>query len=133
MKRILAGATLVALALSPSGCASKFDASHLGVTATMAEPILPQPAGNQFKITRHPVYLIWGMFSMGGANIEDLLAGQLGKNASIASLKIHVRSRFSDVFFTVITAGLVAPRSVTYEGVVVGKEAPAPVAPPETP
>lgn len=134
MKRILAGATLVALALSTSGCASKFDASHLGVTATMAEPALPQPVGNQFKITRHPVYLIWGMFSMGGANMEDLLAGQLGKNASIANLKIHVRSRWSDVFFTVITAGIVAPRSVTYEGIVVGKEAPAPaVAAPETP
>ena len=132
MNRMLARAIVVALALSTSGCASTFDASHLGVIATMAEPAQPQPVGNQFTITRHPVYLIWGMFPMGGANLEDLLAGQLGKNASIASLKIHVRSRWSDVFFTLITAGLVAPRTVTYEGVVVGKEAGA-QPPPDAP
>ena len=93
VKRMFARAILVALALSTNGCASTFDASHLGVTATMAEPALPPVAGTTFKISRHPVYLIWGMFPMGGANLEDLLAGQLGMNASIAKLRIKVRVR----------------------------------------
>ena len=60
---------------------------------------------------------------MGSSNMEDLLAGQLGTGASIANLKIHVRSRWHDVLITVITVGIVAPRSVTYEGVIVGKAA----------
>jgi hypothetical protein len=128
---MFARATLVALALSTNGCASTFDASHLGVTATMAEPALPPVAGTTFKISRHPVYLIWGMFPMGGANLEDLLAGQLGMNASIAKLRIKVQSTPRDVFFTLITAGLVAPRTVTYEGVVVKPTTATPETPPQ--
>lgn len=123
MKRILARATVVALALTTSGCAASFDSSHLGVTATMAEPAQPPTTGSAFRITKHPVYLFMGLFSMGSSNMEDLLAGQLGTGASIANLKIHVRSRWHDVLITVITVGIVAPRSVTYEGVIVGKAA----------
>ena len=121
MKRILAGATAVALALSTSGCAASFDSSHLGVTATMAEPAHTPPSGSAFRVTRHPVYLVMGLVPLGRANLEDLLAGQLANGASIASLKIHVRSRWSDVLLTVLTLGIVAPRSVTYEGVIVGR------------
>lgn len=123
MKRILARASLVALALSTSGCAASFDSSHLGVTATMAEPAQAPASGSAFHITKHPTYLLWGLIPVGRPNLEDLLTGQLGNGASIASLKIHVRSGFGDVVVTILTAGLVAPRSVTYEGVVVGKAA----------
>ena len=123
MKRILARATVVALALASSGCAASFDSSHLGVTVTMAEPASAPPQGAAFRITKHPVYLVMGLIPLGRTSLEDLLAGQLGAGASIASLKIHVRSRWSDVLVTVITAGLVAPRSVTYDGVIVGKVA----------
>ncbi|HMH76359.1 MAG TPA: hypothetical protein VK547_07005 [Candidatus Udaeobacter sp.] len=123
MKRILAGATVVVLALSASGCAASFDTSHLGVTATMAEPAQAPASGNAFRVTRHPVYLMMGLIPLGRTNLEDLLAGQLANGASIASLKIHVRSRFSDVLITALTLGIVAPRSVTYEGVVVGRPA----------
>lgn len=123
MKRILAGATVVALALSPSGCAASFDASHLGVTATMAEPAQAPAAGAAFRVTKHPVYLVMGLIPLGQTNLQDLLTGQLGNGASIASLKIHVRSRWHDVVLTVLTAGIVAPRSVTYEGVIVGRSA----------
>jgi hypothetical protein len=52
-------------------------------------------------------------------NAEDLLAGQLGTGARIANLRIKVRSRWSDLLVTAITAGAITPRSVTFEGVVV--------------
>jgi hypothetical protein len=120
---MLARATVVALALSTSGCAASFDSSHLGVTATMAEPAQAPPSGAAFRITKHPVYLFLGLIPLGRANLEDVLAGQLANGASIASLKIHVRSRWSDLLLTVLTAGLVAPRSVTFEGVVVPRPA----------
>ena len=122
---MLARATVVALALSTSGCAASFDSSHLGVTATMAEPAQAPPSGAAFRITKHPVYLFLGLIPLGRANLEDVLAGQVANGASIASLKIHVRSRWSDVLLTVLTAGLVAPRSVTFEGVVVPRPAPS--------
>jgi hypothetical protein len=123
VKRILAGATVVALALSPTGCAASFDSSHLGVTVTMAEPAQAPASGAAFRVTKHPVYLMMGLIPLGRTNLEELLAGQLGGGASIASLKIHVRSRWSDALITALTLGIVAPRSVTYEGVIVGKAA----------
>jgi hypothetical protein len=36
----------------------------------------------------------------------------------VSDVRIRVRSRWSDVLFTVLTAGLNVPRTVTYEGVV---------------
>jgi len=43
---------------------------------------------------------------------------QLGGGTGVADLKIKVRSRWSDLLITALTAGLVVPRSVTFEGVV---------------
>jgi hypothetical protein len=97
-----------------------YDASHLGVTATMAEPLQNAGTGTAFSITKHPVYLLMGAFSVGQPNLEDLLAGQLGAGASIASLHIYERTRFTDFLVTFFTLGIVAPRSVTFQGVVVG-------------
>ncbi len=54
-------------------------------------------------------------------NLEDVLAGQLGTGARIANLRIKVRSRWSDLLVTALTLGIVVPRSVTFEGVVVSK------------
>ena len=123
MNRTLARATVVALALASSGCASTFDSSHLGVTATMAEPAQTPAAGTPFRVNKHPVYFLFGLVPLAQPNLEELLAGQLGAESSVASLKIHVRSRFSDIFFTILTAGLVSPRTVTYEGIIVGRTA----------
>lgn len=121
MKRFMARATIVALALSTSGCTMTFDAAHLGVTATMAEPAQAPAAGATFKVTKHPLYLGWGLFQIGETNLDDLLSGQLGAGGSIAGLKIKVRSTLLGGIITFVTLGIVAPRSVTYEGVVVPK------------
>jgi len=117
----MARATVLALALAASGCAITFDSSHLGVTATMAEPAQTPAKGTPFRVTKHPVYLLLGLFPVSQPNLEDLLAGQLGSGTSIASLRIRVRSRWSDLLVTGLTLGLVVPRSVTFEGVVVGQ------------
>jgi len=52
-------------------------------------------------------------------NLEDVLAGQVGTGARITNLRIKVRSRWSDLLITGLTLGVVVPRSVTFEGVVV--------------
>lgn len=121
MKLSVARASLLALALSTSGCAMTFDAAHLGVTATMAEPAQAPATGATFRITKHPLYLGWGLVQIGETNLDDLLAGQLGAGGSIAGLKIQVRSTVFGGVVTLLTLGLIAPRSVTYEGVVVPK------------
>ena len=123
MTRSIARAALFALVLVVSGCALTFDATHLGVPVTMAEPAAPAgaaPAGTSFRVTKHPVFLLWGLIPAGQPNLEDVLAGQVGTGTSIASLKIRVRSRWSDLLITGLTLGVFSPRSVTFEGVVVG-------------
>ena len=120
MRQRLRRAIAIALALWTTGCAMTFDTTHLGVTATMAEPAQNAPTGTAFSITRHPVYVLYGLFTVSQPNLEDLLAGQLGAGASIAGLRIHVHAGFVDLLATALTLGVVSPRSVTFQGVIVG-------------
>ena len=117
---IRVGPPLVALALTLSGCALTFDATDLGVPTSLAESAQTPAEGTAFRVTKHPVYLLWGLAGASRPNAEDVLAGQAGTGARIANLRIRVRSRWSDLLVTALTAGLIAPRSVTFEGVVVG-------------
>lgn len=116
---LVARAGLAALALTVGGCALTFDATELGVPATLAESAQAPPEGTPFKVTKHPVYLLWGLTAVSRPNVEDVLVGQTGTGARIANLRIKVRTRLSDLFVTVLTVGVIAPRSVTFEGVVV--------------
>ncbi|HKA57084.1 MAG TPA: hypothetical protein VKD28_00590 [Gemmatimonadales bacterium] len=70
-------------------------------------------------MTKHPVYFLWGLTAVSRPNVEDVLVGQTGTGARIANLKIKVRTRVSDMLVTLLTLGVIAPRSVTLEGVVV--------------
>ncbi len=78
-------------------------------------------SGTAFRVTKHPTYLFAGLVPLARPNLEDVLAGQLGTGARIANLRIKVRSRWSDLLVTALTLGIVVPRSVTFEGVVVSK------------
>jgi hypothetical protein len=119
--RSIERAGLIALALTVSGCALTFDSTELGVPTSLAESAAsPLPAqATPFKVTRHPVYLLWGVLPVARPNAEDVLAGQVGTAGRIANLRIKVRSRWSDLLVTALTFGVIVPRSVTFEGVVV--------------
>ncbi len=112
-------AGLAALALTLSGCALTFDATDLGVPTSLAESARTPAQGTAFRVTKHPVFLLWGLAGASRPNAEDVLAGQVGTGARVANLRIKVRSRWSDLLVTGLTAGLISPRSVTFEGIVV--------------
>jgi len=109
----------IAAALATSACGYTLDATRLGVPATLAERADAQPQGTPFRVTKHPVYLMWGAFAAGSVNLEDALAGQVGPGTSLANVRVRVRSSPFDVLVTALTVGLVAPRTVTVEGVAV--------------
>jgi hypothetical protein len=117
--RSIARAGLAALALTVSACALTFDSSDLGVPTSLAEPAGTPPQGTAFAVTRHPVYLLWGAVPVSRPNAEDVLAGQVGTGTRIANLRIKVRSRWPDLLVTALSFGVIVPRSVTFEGVVV--------------
>ena len=117
-RRFGIGLTLVLLLLPLAGCAETFDATTLGVPATLATPADQPPVGNRFKVTQHSVYGLWGLATLRAPSLRKALAAQLAGGTGIAGLKIKVRSRWSDVLITALTGGLIVPRSVTFEGVV---------------
>ena len=108
---------LLAFALL-SGCAQSFDATALGVPATMAAPAGQAPQGDRFSVSTRAVYGFWGVLRFKQPSLQKALAAQLGAGTGVADLRIKVRSRWSDLLITALTAGLVVPRSVTFEGVV---------------
>ena len=112
----------IGIALAPlptiGGCAETFDATTLGVPATLAAPAGQNPQGARFRVTSRAVYGLWGLATIKQPSLRKALAAQLAGGSGIANLKIKVRSRWSDVLITALTAGLIVPRAVTFEGVV---------------
>ena len=100
------------------GCAETFDATTLGVPATLAASADQQVQGSRFSVTQRSVYGFWGIATIKSPSLRKALAAQLAGGSGIVGLKIKARSRWSDVLITALTAGLIVPRSVTFEGVV---------------
>jgi len=100
------------------GCAQTFDATTLGVPATLASAAGQPAAGDRFRVSSHALFAFWGIAKLKEPSLRKALAAQLGGGAGIADVRIRSRSRFTDVLFTVLTAGLLVPRTVTFEGVV---------------
>lgn len=121
IRSLVPRASVLALALALSGCAFTLDSSHLGVPVSLAGGAQQPDSGTAFRVTKHAVYMVAGLVSLAQPDLEDVLVGQVGSGARIANLRVKVRSRWSDMLITGLTLGLVVPRSVTFEGTIVGK------------
>jgi hypothetical protein len=108
------------LSLSAGGCALTFDARSLGVPAGMSAPAQQPVVGDTFNISTHAVFLLWGVLPSHRPSLERTLEGQLTGGRAIQDLHIRVWRRWSDALVTVLTAGLVNPISVRFQGVITG-------------
>ncbi|HEX7024104.1 MAG TPA: hypothetical protein VF187_04720 [Gemmatimonadales bacterium] len=120
----MSGGRTVLLALllaGSSACAQTFDATTLGVPATMAAPAGEAVQGVPFKTTAHTVHAFFGLVPVGQASLQKALARQLVGGEGIANLRIRTKSRWLDVLVTGLTLGLIVPRTVIYEGVITGR------------
>jgi len=95
-----------------------FDAATLGVPVTLASPAGQPPEGSRFSVTSRAIYALWGLGRLKQPSLRKALAAQLAGGSGVADLKIKVRSRWSDILITALTAGLIVPRAVTFDGVV---------------
>ena len=115
-------ATALALVLLVGpACAQTFDTTTLGVPVTMAAPAGEPVDGTRFKTSSHSVHGLFGLFTISQPSLQKALARQLVGGQQITQLKIKSRSRWSDLLITGLTLGLIAPRTVTYEGVIIGR------------
>lgn len=107
--------------LALAGCSLTLDASHLGVPATLASSAGAPVEGTAFSVTSRAVYGLWGVVKFSEPSLQRILASQLAGGQGVANVRVRVRSKFSDVLITGLTLGLVVPRAVTIEGVIVDK------------
>lgn len=114
------GALLVLLT-GTVACAQTFDATTLGVEAIMSSPAGNPPQGEEFRLSRKAVYLVVGIIPVSKPSLRKELATQVVGDQRIADLTIKVSSRWTDILVTALTAGLVVPRTITYEGIIVGQ------------
>jgi hypothetical protein len=112
---------MVLLALGLAGCAQTFDATTLGVPVTMASAPGDAASGTPFAVSTHTVHLLFGLVPLARPNLQRALARPLVGGQEITGLRIKTRSRWSDVLVTLLTGGLLVPRTVTYEGVIGGR------------
>ena len=112
-------AAAIACALVLQACSLTLDARSLGVPVTMAGPAGQPAEGDRFAVTSRALYAFWGAFKIKQPSLQKSLAGQLTGGKGIADLRIKVKSSFGDVLITALTAGLVVPRAVTFEGVII--------------
>jgi hypothetical protein len=117
-KRARGPVAALLLAAGVAGCAMTFDATSLGVPAVMASPASQPVVGDTFTVTSRALYAFWGLYPLHRPSLENTLEGQLVGGRAVANLRIRVRRRWSDLLVTVLTAGLLNPVSVTFDGVV---------------
>lgn len=108
-------------ALLLGGCAQTFDATDLGVPATMASAAGETPTGQPFRVSTHSVHGLFGLVTLKKAALQKALANQLVGGTGVAQLRIRTKARWTDLLVTGLTLGLIAPRTVIYEGIVVGR------------
>ncbi len=94
------------------GCSLSFDATSVGVRATVAEAAGTQVEGEAFNVSSKAVFFFWGAVGGGRPSLADVLSSQLIDGSEVANLEIAVRSRFVDLLVTALTLGLIVPRSV---------------------
>ena len=110
-----------ALLLGATACTQTFDATSLGVPATMASAPGDAAPGKPFTVRAHTVHGLLGIVTLSQANMQKALASELVGGGQITQLRIKTRSKLMDLFVTLITAGMIVPRTVTYQGVVIGR------------
>jgi hypothetical protein len=107
--------------LASTGCSMTLDASHLGVPAALASGAGTATEGNTFSVTSRAVYGLWGLAKFSEPSLQKALASQLVGGKEITNVRVRVRSKLSDLLITGLTLGLIVPRAVTIEGVIVDK------------
>lgn len=114
-------ALALAALLATTACTQTFDATSLGVPATMAPLPGDTTQGTPFRSTAHTMHGFFGLLTISQANLRKALSRQLVGGQGISNLKIKTKSRWTDVLVTGLTLGLLVPRTVIYEGTITGR------------
>lgn len=120
------------LALTPllAACALSIDGTKVGVPVTLASSVDAPAQGTPFTVKTHAVYGLWGIATLREPSVANTLRSQLLGAREVRDVRIRMHSGVTDVIVSLLTLGLIVPRSVQVDGVIMGD---APVASPALP
>ncbi|HVX88807.1 MAG TPA: hypothetical protein VG940_07775 [Gemmatimonadales bacterium] len=124
MRRAFRTAACAVALVAMAGCAQTFDATTLGVPATLAADNVAAPQGTAFKVDAKALWAAWGLVPVNQPLLRKALASQLVGGRSIANVRISTHTSIFDGIVSLATLGVLVPRSVTFEGVVVDTPTP---------
>lgn len=116
--KTVSGICLAVTVVVLTGCALTFDARSLGANVTLASAPGGTPCAVEFRRSQKAVWVLWGLLPASRPSLQQVLAGQVTGSQTVADLRIRVRPRLVDLLVTGLTAGLIVPRTVTFEGCV---------------
>lgn len=117
--------TIAILALPLAGCTMTFDSTSLGVPVNMASSASAPAQGEKFSVNTTATWMFWGAIPINAPSLKKALARQLGGGQGVADVKIKVTSGFGGVLFSILTLGVIIPRTVHFEGVITSAPAAA--------
>jgi hypothetical protein len=124
LRRAFRTAACAVALVATAGCAQTFDATTLGVPATLAADNVAAPQGTAFKVDAKALWAAWGLVPVNQPLLRKALASQLVGGRSIANVRISTHTSIFDGIVSLATLGVLVPRSVTFEGVVVDTPTP---------
>ncbi len=124
LRRAFRTAACAVALVAMAGCAQTFDATTLGVPATLAADNVAAPQGTAFKVDAKALWAAWGLVPVNQPLLRKALASQLVGGRSIANVRISTHTSIFDGIVSLATLGVLVPRSVTFEGVVVDTPTP---------
>ena len=107
------------VAASVGACSLTYDATALGVPATLSSSAAEPAQGEHFEVTSRAMWGFWGLVQLSRPDLKKALAHQVAGGTGVADIRIKSKARISDILITFMTVGLLSSRSVTVEGTVV--------------
>ncbi len=111
---------LLATAHLTSACATTIDATRIGVPVTLASSVEAPPQGERFDLSSSVLWAFWGAVRVKESSLRETLSSQLVGAREIRDVRIRIYSKWPQVLVSVITLGILVPRTVRAEGVIVG-------------
>jgi hypothetical protein len=101
-------------------CSMTIDATKVGVPVTLASDIDAPAQGERFDVSSTALWAFWGAVPVKRSSVRETLATQLVGAREVKDVRIHMYSRWYQVAISVVTLGVLVPRTVRAEGVIVG-------------
>ena len=104
----------ILLIVSFVGCATLPLESNLQKPVAMTQ--ISNSRGNDFVVTKHALWLFWGLISVSVPNVDEIIGPRVADYEGVQNLKITTQYGFVDFLLSAVTSGVIYSQTVTIQG-----------------